>query len=47
MLNEVKHLAIGRQILRPQGTQNDIVHHLTYHKALLTSKNIDIRADNT
>ncbi len=34
MLNEVKHPAIARQILRPQGTQNYIIHHLTYDKAL-------------
>jgi len=32
MLNEVKHPAIARQILRC--AQNDIIHHLTYDKAL-------------
>jgi hypothetical protein len=32
MLNEVKHLAIAREILRC--AQNDIVHHLTCDKAL-------------
>jgi hypothetical protein len=32
MLNEVKHLAITREILRY--AQNDIVHHLTCDKAL-------------
>jgi hypothetical protein len=39
MLNEVKHLAIAREILRgvypraKRRTQNDIVHHLTCDKA--------------
>jgi hypothetical protein len=27
MLNEVKHPATAPQILRPQGTQNDIIYH--------------------
>jgi hypothetical protein len=35
MLNEVKYLAIAREILRC--AQNDIVHHLTYDKALCTA----------
>jgi site-specific recombinase XerC len=33
MLNEVKHLAIAREILRC--AQNDIVHHLTCDKAIV------------
>jgi hypothetical protein len=41
MLNEVKHLAIAREILRgvypraKRRAQNDIVHHLTCDKALV------------
>ena len=35
MLNEVKHLAIAREILRC--AQNDIVHHLTCDKAVVLS----------
>jgi hypothetical protein len=40
MLNEVKHLAIAREILRfrqsygVQVAQNDRAHHLTYDRAL-------------
>jgi hypothetical protein len=37
MLNEVKHLAIAREILRC--AQNDIVHHLTCDTALIISYN--------
>jgi hypothetical protein len=42
MLNEVKHLAIAREILRC--AQNDIVHHLTCDRALRQfehNRNID------
>jgi len=35
MLNEVKHLAIAREILRC--AQNDIVHHLTCDRILLVT----------
>jgi len=35
MLNEVKHLAIAREILRCD--QNDTVHHLTCDRVLLTN----------
>ena len=45
MLNEVKHLAIEGEILRfllrkcygGQAAQNDIVHHLTCDRILLTN----------